>query len=362
MKPLNNTLVCLAAVLLFITACSEDATNQTIETEVQETLTATLDTAIDANIAVDNAGLIMSVIEDGEVVYTGMKGLARQGVDISKETPFRLASVSKTFTAIGILKLYERGVISLEDSILNFIPDLDESWRDITLHQLLAHQSGIPDFYNDFNAAAILPNGITNANTVQFFAANPALEFLPGTSEEYSNTGYLLLAEVIARQSGQTFADFMQSEIFSVIGMNSTYILDENAVITDDTAYNLAQSNLIFGDEFFAVGTAGQVSSMQDMVLFVKAFLAGDLLQPETQELMLQVHSSTVFEGYGYGILYFNPALTTYGHTGGNDGFRTIFVVAEPADAAVIILGNGGDALPDYGFLIDLVGEFIGAE
>ena len=140
----------ITGVLLGLSACNSNGKkHETIETGVQSSLDKTLDTVLAANLNNDEAGLIISVWQNDVNLYTGMKGIAKPNMPITENTQFRLASISKTFTAIAILKLYEQGLINLEYSILDYIPELDQSWRGITIHHLLAHQSGIPDIFND---------------------------------------------------------------------------------------------------------------------------------------------------------------------------------------------------------------------
>jgi CubicO group peptidase (beta-lactamase class C family) len=359
---MKNSIIIRITLLLFSTllffGCASEK-QKTIETGKQSTLSETLNKAIDTNIEDNEAGLIITVWQNGQILYTGMKGLAKKGSNIDEDTGFRLASVSKTFTAMGVLSLYEQGIINLDDSVLDYLPELDESWRPIDIHQLLSHQSGIPDFANDFNMANILPNGTTNQDILGYFIENPELEFNPATDADYSNTGYVLLAEVISRVTSSSFSQFMQENVFVKSGMNNTYLIDEKADIRDNAAMNHAKNHHIFGRDFFATGSASQVSSMRDMQVFITEYLKGNILQPNTQELMLELHSNAIFNGYGYGIGYFDSSFNVYGHTGGNDGFRTMFVVNKEKNAAIIILGNGGDNLPDFNYLIELAGEFI---
>lgn len=351
-------------ILLFISACNSNGKkHETIKTGVQSTLAETLDTVLEANLNDDNAGLIISVWQNDVNLYTGMKGIAKPYLPITENTQFRLASVSKTFTAIAILKLYEQGFVDLEDSILDYLPELDQSWQDISLHHLLVHQSGIPDIFNDLETHQIIDNEITNDKIFHYFIENPMLEFNAGSNEDYSNTGYVLLAKIVNIVTGNTFASYMESEIFSPLGMNHSYILDEHAEITEQTAMNLATEHKIFGRESFSYGSAAQVSSMVDMQRFLSAFMTGKILQPETKALMMTTYSppdESLFNGTGYGIFYFSDdGKTVYGHTGGHDGFRTIYAINREKNAFIVILGNGGDYMPDYSYMVELAAEFL---
>lgn len=337
--------------------------HETIETGIQTTLEETMNTFLNANLKDDAPGLIVSVWKNDVNLYTGMKGIAKPNNSITEHTQFRLASVSKTFTAIAVLKLYEQGLVNLEDSILDHIPELDQSWQGITIHHLLIHQSGIPDIFNDLGTHQIIDNEITNSKIFQYFIENPMLEFNSGSKEDYSNTGYVLLAQIVSKVTGNKFADFMESQIFTPLGMNHTYILDEYAEVTEQTAMNHATEHKIFGRDSFSFGSAAQVSSMVDMQRFLSAFMMDEILQPETKALMIATYNNpeeSLFNGTGYGIFYFSEdGKTTYGHTGGHDGFRTIYAINREKNAFIVILGNGGDYMPDYNYMTELAGQFL---
>ena len=323
-----------------------------------------MNAALEANIGINEPGLTISVWQDGVELYSNSRGMARPEQTINKNTPFRLASVSKTFTALAIMKLFERGNLNLHDSVLDYLPRLDESWRPITLHHLLSHRSGIPDYYNDFDHSRILPNGITAKNIIDYFIQNPELEFEPDSGGDYSNTGFVLLAEIVSAVAGMSFSEFMETEFFQPIGMTDSYIWNEEVNPTPETAMNFAKNHQIFGREFYGTGSASQVGSLEDMVKFVFALMDGQIIQPDTLDLMVQVYNDSLFDDSGqragYGVLFFNDDNTSlFGHQGGNDGFRTIYVVDRSVNAFVVILGNGGNSLPDYNYLINLAGEFV---
>ena len=350
-------------LILSVIGCNSND-NRTIETGVRNTLQETLDAALEANIGINEPGLTISVWQDGIELYSNSRGIAQPDQEIDENTPFRLASVSKTFTALAIMKLYERGRVNLHDSVLHYLPQLDESWRPITLHHLLSHRSGIPDYTNDLDINEILPNGITANSIINYFIQNPELEFEPDSEGDYSNTGFVLLAEVVSAVSGLSFSEFMQMEIFRPLEMKESFIWSEEVNPTPQTAMNLAQNHQIFGRNWHGTGSASQVSSLEDMTKFVLALMDGQLIQPETLNLMLQIYSDSLFDDSGlksgYGVLFFNEVnIFLFGHTGGNDGFRTIYVVDSSINAFIVILGNGGDSLPDYDYLINLVGEFV---
>ncbi len=212
-------LKCSLAILL--SACGEE--HNFVAPGDQATLTETLDKYLDTNLDDNSPGMAILVIKDGEVTYKNAKGMANKhtGLFITSDTGFRLASVSKTFTAIAIMQLYEQQLLTVEESIITFLPELPSSWQGITIHHLLSHQSGIPDYLNDLGIDS-WPDGVTNKDVLEYFSANDSLEFVPGTKGEYSNTGYLLLAEIVSRVTGVRFAVYMENNLFHPLGMKDS--------------------------------------------------------------------------------------------------------------------------------------------
>ncbi len=361
---LSFLLKCSLAILL--SACGE---HNFIETGVQATLTETLDRYLDTNLDDNSPGMAILVIKDGEVTYIGTKGMANKhtSLSITSDTGFRLGSLSKTFTAIAIMQLYEQQLLTVEDSIITFLPELPSSWQGITIHHLLSHQSGIPDYFNDFNGVGnnIWPDGVTNQDVLAYFSSNDRLEFEPGTKGEYSNTGYLLLAEIVSRVKGVRFADYMENNLFHPLAMKDSYIADEYSVHRPNDALNYAEFDTYYGLNFYTHGGQAQVSSLKDMQLFINALLQNEIVTKETFNLMTQNHTVGLFEGttnYGYGFVI-NPKNTNdFGHGGGFDGFITYMALRNDANWQMVILSNGGAQTGNHGYLIDLVDQFYGVQ
>ena len=364
-KFLSFLLKCSLAILL--AACAEE--HNFVAPGPQATLTETLDRYLATNLDDNSPGMAILVIKDGEVTYKNAKGMANKhtGLFITSDTGFRLASVSKTFTAIAIMQLYEQQLLTVEDSITTFLPELPSSWQGITIHHLLSHQSGIPDYFNDFNGVGnnIWPDGVTNQDVLEYFSSNDRLEFEPGTKGEYSNTGYLLLAEIVSRVSGVRFADYMEKNIFQPLGMKDSYIADEYSVHRPNDALNYAEFDTYYGLNFYTHGTQAQVSSLKDMQLFINALLQGEIVTEETFNLMIQSHTVGLFQrttNYGYGFVI-NPNNTNdFGHGGGFDGFVTYMALRNDTNWQLVILSNDGAQSGNHGYLIDLVEQFYGVQ
>ena len=332
--------------------------------EEQETLSETLDVFLEANIDDNAPGLSVLLIKDNEVVYRNAKGMANSetGLAIQSDTGFRLASVSKTFTAVAIMHLFEQQLISLDDSILMYLPELPESWGDISIHHLLSHRSGIVDYFNDFKfndfPLRAEENVLTNQDILEYFTANAALEFTPGSKGEYSNSGFVMLAEIISRVSGISFAEYIDIHVFQPLGMHNSYIADEQTDLRTDDALNFAELETQFNKRFYVTGSQSQVSSLDDLEKFIVGMLDHQILTSDTFDLMATNYSDLEHLGstYGYGMQIDKDNPMAFGHGGGFDGFRTKVLIRMDQNWHLVVLSNGGDVT---GARIDPIAELV---
>jgi CubicO group peptidase (beta-lactamase class C family) len=348
MKGFFSTLSRSIKIIIVIFSCvglnacgGSEKSVTTQHTEVQGTITATIETYLDANQESNAPGVSIIVRKNGVVAYRSSRGMANNltGVSISNTTGFRLASVSKPFTAIAIMQLYEQGALTLESKLLDYIPELPSTWSGISIHHLLSHRSGIPDFLNDIWSDK-RNDGLTNQGLIEYFSQNDELEFTPGISADYSNSGYVLLAEIVARISGAPFTEHMQANIFGPVGMVNSYITNELMALKEGDALNFADRDTYHGIKLYTYGSMAQVSSADDLNIFAQALLNDDIITADTLALMLQTHSKISGVGdYGYGFLVGD----TYSHTGLWDSFNTGITFYPDDQLEVIFLSNGGE-------------------
>ncbi len=163
----------------------------------------------------ESPGAAVMVIEDGEILFKGGFGFAdiESGIPITPQSAFRLASVSKQFTAMAIMILSERGQLAYDDRLTQYLPELERFGDDITLWHLLTHTGGLPDYYDDLEKAVGDSMPDTEA-AKEFLAGWGEPLFAAGDRYEYSNPGYEMLALVVERASGQTFRVFLEENIF----------------------------------------------------------------------------------------------------------------------------------------------------
>jgi CubicO group peptidase (beta-lactamase class C family) len=259
----------------------------------------------------------------------------------SPDTRFRLASLTKQFTAAGILLLEEQGKLQIEDPISRYLLDVPAAWSSITILNLLTHTSGIPDVttFPDFSEMATRPT--TPEKLVGSFRNKP-LDFSPGTDFRYSNSGYILLGYILEKVSAQSYADFMKKNIFIPLRMkNSGY--DSNAEIIHMRAQGYVQrtSGVAIADYLdmtipFSAG--GLYSTTDDLLRWVHGVFDGQLLSASSLDKM-----TTPFKkDYAFGVAVdadTNGNRVVW-HGGAIDGF-TVFLAYVPAERfAVVVLAN----------------------
>ncbi|MBV8052572.1 MAG: beta-lactamase family protein [Acidobacteriaceae bacterium] len=171
---------------------------------------------------------------DGKIVFEKAYGLGDEewGADNTAHTKFRIASLSKQFTAACLLLLQERGRLNVRDPISQYLAGLPEVWRTITVHQLLTHTSGIPNYTSSSEIARINRTGATPQQMIELVAKKP-LDFTPGTNWSYSNTGYILLGMIVEKVSGQAYADFLKTNIFQPLGMRDSGYDKANEILKE---------------------------------------------------------------------------------------------------------------------------------
>lgn len=176
-------------------------------------------------------GLALAVIRDGRLARVASFGQASVefSVAVTPTTLFNIASVTKSFSAVGVMQLAEAGKLRLEDPIGKYLNGLPESWREVQIGQLLGHTSGLPDIVRSGN-----PDPIADTPTeVMALLRNEPMQFAPGTQYRYDQTDYLLLGLLIEKLSGQTFAQFCKTHLFAPAALVNPQFGDSQALIKD---------------------------------------------------------------------------------------------------------------------------------
>jgi len=179
----------------------------------------------------DSPGCSLGIVRDGRLIYERGYGMANleHAIPIDASTVFRIASVSKQFTAMAVLLLQQAGALSLDDDIRAYLPELPDYGRPITIRHLLQHSSGIRDYSEVMYLLGVADEDTyVEREVLQLLARQRALNFAPGERYLYSNSGYVLLGEIVERVSGQTLRQFVAERIFEPLGMHDTLIRDDH--------------------------------------------------------------------------------------------------------------------------------------
>lgn len=290
-------------------------------------------------------GASVLVLEGGDAVFQRSYGLAdlEAGVASSPTTNYRLASVSKQFTAASVLLLVEDGVLTLDDPVRRWLPTLPVATEAITLRHLLSHTSGLID-YED-----LLPpdqaRQIHDADVLRLLEREDRLYFPAGSEYRYSNSGYALLALVVERASGQRFAAFLQARIFSPLGMTATLARqDEGPPVTDRAfGYTLVGDRWERTDQSTTsavLGDGGIYSSITDLAKWDAAWYDDRLLSAPSRALAVQASTATPepdVAHYGFG---WRLQGRMQWHSGESIGFRNVLLRFPAQRLTVIVLSN----------------------
>ncbi len=293
------------------------------------------------------------IVQNNQIVVDTVFGYRdlNQKLLLKKETPFYIASLSKSFTAIAIFQLEEKGLLSFDDNAVKFVDDLPAYANHITIRHLLNHTSGIKDYEN-----ILTKKGLTNNEVIYWLQSQNGLAFKSGTKFQYSNSGYIILSLIIEKISGMSYAQFLKENIFDPLQMHHTIVYKSNTVIPNKAiGYN--RDKKIDDYSILTTGDGGIYSTAEDLYKLDRALRTKQLLSEESTKLLYQtpVLEDGSHSEYGSGWFIKKSAGTMIAqHTGGLAGFRNLFWRDLKNSNTIIALTNQGDAFPVFDFLEDI--------
>ncbi len=338
----------------------------------------------------DAPGGAVLVAREGEIQWEMYRGLADMatGRRIDSDTAFCVASISKQFAAVGLLRLVERGLVSLDDSIAKHFPEFKSlHWRDIKLWHVMSHCSGVPDLRPRTSREFMLH--CTDRQSLEYMRELDTFRFVPGEAYEYINPTYQLLYGIIERVTEMDFDDYQHQEIFGPLGMTGTfyfepgrlnehsahgYIINEDTLVTGiDSDYEKRRDKVDddhvdgegrhwavceYGTEtFFGTKADGALySTPRDLLLWEKALASNALI---SEQLKRRAYSCITRVSDSPYCSYQNRPNTWYGlgffidttpgrerkvyHTGDNGGFQAYLAKWEQSGHVVVMLENRND-------------------
>ena len=304
-----------------------------------------------------SAGAVAIVIKDGQTVYKGCHGLANieHSIPIKDNTVFEAASLSKQFTGYGIALLIDRGIISLDDNIRDYIPELYEFEYEIKIRHLLYHTSGLRDIpYLMTLAGWKLDDVRTYDQMLNLIYRQKSLNFKPGDEYCYSNTGYILLAELIERVTNISFRLWMEKEIFKPLGMTSTFIHDsyKEVVVNKAYPYSLKEDKLFNSETVnrIVLGGSGLYTTIEDIGKWLNNLSNPNPEFETAAKLMLQKGKLNNGQelSYAFGIIIGNYRdEEVIFHEGSITGFTSFLGYYPKHKLSVAILMNYSPANPN---------------
>jgi CubicO group peptidase (beta-lactamase class C family) len=304
----------------------------------------------------DSPGCALGIIKDGKVVYKRGYGSANldYNVPLSSESVFYIASTSKQFTAASILLLARRGVISLDDDIRKYFPEIPRYEAPITVNHLVHHISGVRDYLELMGMAGRkMDEPFGNEEAVELIARQKGLNFKPGEKFLYSNSNYVLMAEIVRRASGKSLREFADENIFRPLGMANTHFNDDRRAVVKNRVVSYSPIDGGGFRQFIktieAMGDGNLLTSVEDLAKWDQNFYDNKVGgEGFSQQMLARTKLNNSEEiSYAFGLddgKY--KGLKAVAHGGGFMGFRTEMVRFPEQRFTVICLCNVGAANP----------------
>lgn len=288
----------------------------------------------------DGYGCSVLIEADGNVVYYKQYGFCIKSANKKTDTKtlFNIASITKTITALGVLKLVQDGKLDVNSKIGRFFSNVHEDKKNITISMLLSHTSGLQQNY--------VCQGVGSMDTAVIKIMNDTLAFAPGTDFSYSNENYELLAAVIESVSGIDYEQFISREVLMPAGMTNTYFWNEGYDMRESIA-EMTDLTLSPKRDWDFLGSGGIFSNAEDLYKLYKTVKENKILNKEYSDLMFKEHfklKSGLVIGYGWYINnYGSPGMEKW--TRGTESFGHNAVIRWFPDKkiTVIVLTNSGE-------------------
>jgi len=294
------------------------------------------------------------VAENGKVVFKKGYGMANMEWSIpnAPDTKFRLGSITKQFTAMLVMQLVEKGKIKVNDKITTYLPDYPKATGDkITVHHLLTHTSGIPNytnfpkFFENLSRDPYTPEAF-----LKQFSELP-LEFVPSSTFNYSNSGYFLLGVLIEKVTGKSYAQVLQEQILTPLQMKDTgYDLFEPILAKRAAGYEKKGPNYVnaaYLDMSIPYAAGSLYSTVEDLYLWDQALYTDKLISASSKTILFTPFLSNYAYGWGVSKMKMGElkdSLLTIGHGGGINGFNTNITRLPKDKQLVVLLNNTGGA------------------
>lgn len=305
----------------------------------------------------DTPGVAFALTEGGNIIIERCYGMAdlEHGIVITPSTRFELASVSKSFTAFGVLLLAREGRLGLDDDIRRYLPELPDNGAGITIRHLLNQTSGLSEYLRFFPYMGNPDvDRISMRDLLTMLEHQHAPDFPPGSRWAYSNTNYVLLAEIVSRVTERPFGEWMAERVFVPLQMlDTSFSVDGTEILPNRAnAYSRRNGELIrrISEWPDVPGADHAFSTIRDMAKWIDNFRTGRLGGPdlilEMREKCTLTSGEETFYGAGLGMGEYR-GVRTMGHSGQTGAFKTEMIYCPEIEVGVVVLANDSRARPD---------------
>jgi CubicO group peptidase (beta-lactamase class C family) len=310
-------------------------------------ISSKLDTLMIRQFGANETGAVALVVKNGNPIYRKAFGKAdlEHNIHMTPEHVFGIGSMTKQFTAVGILMLMEQGSLSLQDSITKFINDYPTNGNVITIHNLLTHTSGIKSYTELGKWRKFWRNDVTTQEMIDFFKTEP-MDFKPGEMWHYSNSGYFLLGVIIEKVSGISYGEFVTKKIFEPLGMKNTYYSARSTIIPNramgyQRGSEYRNAEYLSHTQPFSAGAI--MSTVDDLLKWQLAIQNDVLVKGETISKAFVDYTlnngKPIRYGYGWMLDEINGS-STREHSGGIFGYSSNSIYLPQEDVYVAVLTN----------------------
>ena len=282
----------------------------------------------------------VALSKNGELIYTKSIGYAdlEHKIKATEKTKYRIGSITKSFTSVLIFKAIEKKKLDLNETIDTWFPTITNS-NKITIKHLLTHRSGIHNFTNNANYLQWNTQSKTEKEMIEIIQKGGS-DFKPNSRAMYSNSNFVLLTFILEKTFNMSYSELVQTQIIKPLHLANTFVFGKiNPKNNEANSYHYFGSWKKEAETDFSVplGAGAITSTPTDLIKFANALFEGQLLTPESLKIM-----KTIKEGYGSG-LFQVPFYSTigYGHTGGIDGFRSVYSYFEDDKISYALTSNG---------------------
>jgi CubicO group peptidase (beta-lactamase class C family) len=301
-------------------------------------------------------GAALLVVDHDDIIYRKGYGLADldTGRPITADTTFYLASIAKQFTAMAIMLLANDGRLSYGDRLSVFFPQLPSWGAEISVRTLLHHTAGLPGYMEHFSSSKAIPewtremNGVANDAVLEWASGLTGPEFPVGTQFGYSNTGYVLLALIVVTVSGQSFADFLKTNVFDPLGMKNTVVYDDSHPVRHKPAHGYWNDEgrfLRWDYPLLTAGDGGLFSTLDDLILWDQALNTERLVPKAALERAFTSGTTSDGTSIGYGFGWITNVFPYC-----NDGERAQLLAMGGADLRHV--AHGGSLVGYQNYII----------